>query len=49
MEGESVVAEGDTSCVSSVAAEHYSSASVVFQRCASEEDVMTVVDAQSCF
>ena len=49
MGGEGVVAEGNTSCVPSVAAEHYTSASVVFQSCATEDDVMTVVDVQSCF
>ena len=44
MRGESVVAEGNTSCVPSVADLCYSSASVVFQSCTSENSVMTVVN-----
>ena len=48
MSGESVVAKANASSIPSVADLPYTSASVVFQSCASEDGVMTVVDVQSC-
>ena len=48
MSGQAIVAKANTSSIPSVADLSYTSTSVVFQSCASEDGVMTVVDVQSC-